>query len=313
MRCLVTGASGFLGSWLVRQLIAEGHSVTVCMRTCTPSRINADWLGRVDIIQGSFDDLGGLRRCIEPHSIDCVFHLAWFGVTADFRNHADQISTNVIGSLRLWEIARDLGCKHWIGIGSQAEYGPCKGALREDFPANPVTAYGVAKLAIGSLTRKMAEMSGMRHTWVRLLAAYGPGDDYRHLIPSVIRELTSGHKPALTNGDQLWDYLYVTDAVNALCRIAETEATGLFNLASGKVIEVRKLIEGIRDLIEPKLALGFGEIAYRPDQVMRLEADISKLRAATGWQPETSLEDGIRRTIEWFRADSVKYDSFMTL
>jgi UDP-glucose 4-epimerase len=304
VHCLVTGASGFLGSWLVRRLSADGHSVTALTRDGQSARWNADWFREVKIVPGSLEDLRGLDKSID--SIDVVFHLAWFGVTSELRNHTDQISRNVIGCLRLWELARDAGCKHWIGIGSQAEYGPNRTILREDLPANPVTAYGMAKLVSGLLTSKMAEMSGMRHSWLRLLAVYGPGDDRRHFIPSLIETLCSGNQPALTKGEQIWDYLYAEDAADAISRIAATGATGTFNLASGKAVQIRQLAELIRDMIDPKLPLGIGAVEYLPDQVMHLEADISKLQAATGWRPEVTLEEGLRRTIEWSRKQSAR-------
>jgi UDP-glucose 4-epimerase len=176
---------------------------------------------------------------------------------------------------------------------------------QEDLPLRPVTAYGVAKLASAVLTAKMSEMVDIRHTWVRLAAVYGPGDDPKHLIPSTIRTLLAGKKPALTLGEQRWDYLYVEDAAKALVRIAATGATGILNLASGETIVIRKLVEHIRALVDPALPLGFGDDAYRDDQVMHLEPDIARLRSATGWEREVSLDDGLRRTIAWYREEAI--------
>jgi nucleoside-diphosphate-sugar epimerase len=153
------------------------------------------------------------------------------------------------------------------------------------------------------LTAKMSELQDMRHTWVRLVAAYGPGDNPQHLIPSVIETLLAGKKPALTSGEQTWDYLYVEDVAKALCRIAAAGATGTLNLASGKTIVIRQLVERIRGLVDPNLPLRFGAEPYRRDQVMHLEADISRLRCATGWEPEVSLEEGLRRTVEWHKTN----------
>ena len=149
----------------------------------------------------------------------------------------------------------------------------------------------------------------MRHTWVRLLAVYGPGDDPRHLIPKVIQTSQAHKKPALTSGEQQWDYLYIEDAAKALCRIAESGATGTLNLASGESVRIRDMVERIRDFVDPSLPLGFDEVAYRPDQVMQLKANISRLQSVTGWTPHTSLEEGLRRTVEWFRTESEKATS----
>ncbi|MDQ2801049.1 MAG: GDP-mannose 4,6-dehydratase, partial [Armatimonadota bacterium] len=109
--------------------------------------------------------------------------------------------------------------------------------------------------------------------------------------------------PALILGEQRWDYLYIDDAVEAICRLAlETEAQGVFNLGSGEAHTVRSWVETTRDLIDPSLPLGFGELPYRPDQMMLLQADISKLQAATGWQPQIGPREGLQRTIDWHRA-----------
>ena len=99
---------------------------------------------------------------------------------------------------------------------SQAEYGPRQEVLKEELPLKPATVYAVAKVASAMITAKMSEIVGMRHTWVRLVAVYGPGDDPKHLIPFTIRTLLAGKKPALTKGEQRWDYLYVEDAARRL-------------------------------------------------------------------------------------------------
>jgi nucleoside-diphosphate-sugar epimerase len=301
MRCLVTGASGFLGSHLVRQLLVEGHEVIALMRESSQPHRVSDWIDQVRLVRGTLEDVPAISLKLADDSFDVCFHLAWFGVTAEYRNDPAQIATNVVGTLNLWKLAREKGCRHWIGLGSQAEYGPSDAVLHENLIARPATAYGVAKLASGMLTEKMSEMAGMLHTWVRLLAVYGPGDDPKHLIPAVIETLLAGNRPALTRGEQRWDYLYVVDAARALCRVAETKAVGTMNLACGETVILRDLVTRIRDMIDPRLPIGFGDIPYRPDQVMHLEADITRLRAATGWKPQTSLEEGLRRTVEWFR------------
>ena len=112
-------------------------------------------------------------------------------------------------------------------------------------------------------------------------------------------------KPSLTPGEQCWDYLYVEDAAEALYQLAlNPGAEGLFILGSGEAPSVRTIAECIRDMINPKSPLGFGEVPYRSDQVMRLQADISRLRREIDWQPRTSLETGLRQTVEWYRATS---------
>ena len=304
MRCLVTGASGFLGSALVRQLLDRGHAVTGLLRPqSAPPRLK-DCIERMAILRGDLSRPSELRDSISSQPIDAVVHMAWWGVTAEYRNSPLQISQNLASTLAIWEGAQAAGCKAWIGLGSQAEYGPCNEVLREEICPKPVTAYGVAKLAAGLATGKMSELAGVRHVWLRLLSAYGPGDDEKHMLPSVILDLLARKKPSLTRGEQVWDYLYVDDAARAICMTLETDISGTFNLACGKTATIRSIVEQIRDLIDPSLPIGFGEVPYRVDQVMRLEGDISKLSDATGWKPTTSLQQGLRQTIEWHRESS---------
>ncbi len=302
MRCLVTGATGHVGAFVTKALIARGCEVAVLARPGSDLWRIADCLDQVTVLRGSLGDLGEAQPALEDWRPEYVFHLAWAGVTSAYRSDPAQITRNVAGSLSLFEAAHRAGMTVWVGIGSQAEYGPVPGILREDLPPQPQTAYGVAKHSLARLTETLCAMTGTRFLWLRLLAAYGPMDDPRHLIPGVIEQLLSGERPALTPGEQLWDYLYVEDAAEAICRLAlDTAASGVFNLGSGQAQPVRVLVETIRDLIDPALPLGFGDLPYRPDQVMHLEADISRLKSAAQWQPQTVLQDGLRRTVDWHR------------
>ncbi|MEK6280503.1 MAG: NAD-dependent epimerase/dehydratase family protein [Acidobacteriota bacterium] len=302
MRCLVTGASGHLGSHLTKRLLQEGWNVAALVRPESDLWRLKDLLELITVIRSDLSHVSEAAQAITQAQPEAVFHLAWQGVTSAFKNEPGQLVDNVAGSLKLLEIARDAGAKLWVGIGSQAEYGPHPGVLSEDTPANPETAYGAAKLRVGLQTKELCELSGIRHVWLRLLATYGPMDDERHLIPTVIRQLLKGERPRLTRGEQLWDYLYIEDAADAIYRAAVSkDARGVFNLGSGKSHSVRSILERIRDLIDPSLSLGFGEAPYPPDQTMRLETNIDRLRQATGWSPKVDLDVGLARTVDWYK------------
>jgi nucleoside-diphosphate-sugar epimerase len=310
MRSLVSGASGHLGSYLTRLLIARGEEVTILVRPSSDLWRLDGVLDQVRVIRAPLEDLEPLANELRGAVPDTVFHLAWSGVTADTRNHSDTLIDNVTGALRLFRIAREAGCGCWVGLGSQAEYGPQAAPLAEHLAPRPDTVYGVAKLSLGQMLAALCGAAGMRFVWLRLLAAYGPKDDPRHLIPSVIETLLSGARPALTAGEQLWDYLYVEDAAEAIYRAAATQAAeGMYNLASGHAETVRRMVERLRDMIDPELALGFGEIPYGPGGPMSIRADAGKLRNATGWSAATDLESGLRRTLEWHRSKSGKNEN----
>lgn len=306
MRCLVTGASGHLGSYLTERLLQAGWEVFVLAREQSDLWRLCDVLERVNVVRADLSNLSNVAPAINELKPEATFHLAWDGVTSAFKNSPEQITRNVTGSLELFEIVRSAGCKLWVGVGSQAEYGAHDSMLTEETPARPLTAYGTAKLCVGLLTKKLCELSGMRYVWLRLLATYGPKDDERHLLPATIRKLLAGERPSLTLGEQHWDYLYVTDAAEAIYRAAMSEEThGVFNLGSGESQSIRHIMERARDLIDPALPLGFGEIPYPADQLMRLETSIERLRSATGWTPQVNLDEGLRRTIDWYKSQGV--------
>ncbi len=302
MRILVTGATGFLGSSLVRQLVGDGHDVAALVRPTSRRMWRLDPVrDRIRCIEG---DLAAIpSSAIRSFAPEGVAHLAWSGVSNLDRNDPKQVH-NICQAKDLLTIAADSGCSAFVGLGSQAEYGPCSGAVAPDAPTNPTTLYGDCKLATGRILARIAETGTHkpRFAWLRLFSSYGPGDEIYWMISGLILKLLRQEVPPLTPGEQRWDYVHVDDAARAVAAVLVSPgAAGVFNLGSGSAPSLRHTIETVRDLIDPRLPLGFGEVAYRPDQVMHLEADISRLTALTGWVPRVALSDGLRQTVEWYR------------
>ena len=310
MRCLVTGASGHLGSYLTRRLLETGHAVTVVVRPQSELWRLADVLDDITVIRGELEDIDRAEAELIAAAPEVVFHLAWYGVTSRFKNELRQIESNLLGSVRLLQIAQRAGCTCWVGLGSQAEYGVQSGITGEDLPLRPKTLYGATKLSVGFLTRQLCDLAGTRYVWLRLLSAYGPKDDPDHLIPLVIMKLLAGEKPALTLGEQWWDYLYVEDVIEAACQAAQqSHVQGVYNLSSGQAHTVRDIVTRVRDMIDADLPLGFGEIPYGPGQIMRLQGEgtNSAFCRATGWIPKVGLDEGLRHTVDWYRANGQRY------
>jgi len=302
MRCLVTGATGFVGSHLTRLLCQRGHEVAILMRAeSNPWRI-ADVLPNLRVIQGDLSDLASVQDQIVELQPEAVLHLAWQGVQSRFRNESVQ-SDNIGTAAQLLEISHRAGCRTWIGFGSQAEYGPKPEAISETDRPAPTSLYGMAKLATMEMSRATAGLMDMRWVWIRVFSLYGPADEPGWMLPSLIQQLLSREVPALTAGTQMWDYLYVEEAAEAIARLVESpSASGLFNLGSGQARPLRQIVELVRDMIDPSLSLRFGEVPFRPDQVMHLEADITRLHEALAWRPRGDLTAGLQATVAWHRA-----------
>lgn len=303
IHCLITGSTGFIGSAVVKEMLARGAQVTVILRPeSDTSRLNT-LTGYEQLVVSDLrsSDLIGKLKKIKP---DALIHCGWRGVGGHDRNEAFQISENLQLTLDTVDLAAASGCSQWIGFGSQAEYGNLNCRISEEAAVRPTTLYGKAKLAAGIAALALCEARGLEGAWMRVFSTYGPGDSPRWFLPYVILEFLAGRNPEITECEQKWDYLYVDDAAKAVAETLENSLQGIFNLGSGSAHPLKEYIEAIRKELGIDTEPLYGAKPYREDQVMHLEADISKLTEATNWCPEVSIEEGIRELVAYERVRS---------
>lgn len=300
---VVTGPTGAIGTALCRALLDRGLTVYAVCRPGSPRAAalpEDDRLRKVDCDAADYAALPG-----RVGRADAFFHLAWAHTIGAGRNDMPAQIDNIRYTIDAVRAAAALGCRVFVGAGSQAEYGRVEGLLRPDTPANPENGYGMAKLCAGLMSRTEAAALGVDHVWARVLSVYGPHDGPATMISGAIRALLAGRCPALTAGQQRWDYLFADDAADAFVRMAQRGRNGaVYPLGSGQARPLKDYIQALRDAIDPALPLGFGQVPYAPRQVMHLQADIAPLTRDTGFVPATGFEEGIRKTIEWVRKEN---------
>ena len=300
-RAIVTGATGHLGRFLVRELLNQGGEVLALVRAGSDIREFTAMSPRVEIVSFDGVDPAPVQKRVDKFQAPTIFHLAWQGVSGAERGSGRQMLINIPLTMKLFEMAKAAGCQTWIGVGSQAEYGTPSGILREDRRPAPETAYGVAKYCAGLLIQTLCKLSEMRFVWLRLSASYGPNDDPSRLIPTSILAFLGGRSPTVSTGEQRWDYLYVEDVATSLIAAASAKAEGIFNLGSGSAVRVREIVEMIGKKVDPKVVPTFGGIPSPHGIPGHLEMDISRYLSAVPWKPQTSLTEGLDRTIAWYR------------
>lgn len=298
----VTGATGAVGTALVRKLIEFGIRVKVL---CRPNSNRADNLPEHDLLSVCTGDLTRLLYVQSEEQFDAFFHLAWMGTSGLARNDMQLQNENIRCALDAVELASRLRCGVFVGVGSQAEYGRVEGKLTDRTPAFPENGYGIAKLCAGQMTRIVCAQKGIEHVWARILSVYGPCDNPNSLVMSVISSLLKGQVPRCTTGEQEWDYLYSGDVASALLAIAQSGKDGaVYPLGGGQTHLLREYILKIRDVVNPALAVEFGAIPYPDKQVMYLCADLENLTRDTGFVPQIKFEDGIKKTVEWVKGQN---------
>jgi nucleoside-diphosphate-sugar epimerase len=296
-RAIIIGATGAIGTALIKQLIEEEVEILVLTHVDSERNNNIPDNHLVTLKYCSLATLDKLQNDTGKE-YDVFYHFAWMGAAGPGRQDMYLQNANVKYALDAVGVAKRFGCKTFIGAGSQAEYGRFEGKLTPNTPTFPEMGYGYAKLCAGQMTRDYAHQLGLRHIWVRILSVYGPNDGKQSLIMSTIAKLQAGEIPPFTKGEQIWDYLYSGDAAEAFRLIGDKGVDGkIYVLGSGQARPLVQYIEQLRDVVSPGAELGIGDIPYGEKQVMYLCADISELTADTGWKPNTQFSEGIKEII----------------
>lgn len=300
-KAIITGPTGAIGTALCLELAKNGIEV---FAVCRPNSSRCSSIPKHEKIHKVYCDLSSLHELpnLIQTSIDAFYHFGWANTIGAGRNDMHSQIDNIKYTIDAVNVAAKLGCKVFIGAGSQAEYGRVDGILKPSTPCNPENGYGIAKLCAGNMSRIECNKLGIEHIWTRILSVYGPYDSSSTVISSVINQLLNSEKPKLTLGTQMWDYLYSGDAALAFRLIAQHGISGkTYVLGGGNAIPLKKYIIELRNAINPDLDLGFGEIPYSNLQVMHLQADISELTLDTGFLPQVKFSDGINKTIRSFK------------
>jgi nucleoside-diphosphate-sugar epimerase len=303
-RTLVTGASGFIGACLARDLIAGGREVHVVLRKESP-RWRLDGLeGQYAAHEADLRDLPAVRRAVDACRPEVIYHLAAHGTLAGQHDRAAVFASNLAGTCNLLEALAGRDYQMLVQAGSSSEYGHYSRPMREDDRLQPRTDYAVSKAASTLLVQAEAH-KGRPVTTVRIFSAYGPWEDPSRLIPYLMNCCLRGERPRVTDGRQPRDFIHVDDCVSLLKRAAECVDTrgAILHAGTGR----RQTVRGMVDLVmrictEGRLSADFGVEPSRADEPAEWVADISHTTALTGWRPGVSPEQGVVKTWDWHRA-----------
>jgi NAD dependent epimerase/dehydratase len=310
-KVLVTGAAGFIGSHLAEHLVALGASVRALVRY--NSRNDQGLLAvlprevrdSIEVVPGDLRDADTLARCTA--GADTIFHLAaLISIPFSYRNPAEFVQTNVVGTANILDAARRNGVRRVVHTSTSEVYGSAQYVpINENHPLQPQSPYSASKIAADSIATSYFLSFDFPVTIVRPFNTYGPRQSLRAVIPSIALQALRDDRIYLGRLDTTRDFNFVSDTVEAFLRIAESDrAVGrVLNVGSGREVSVGEVVSMIGRIVGREITVVEEKDRLRPaaSEVLRLQADASAARELTGWAPAVPLETGLVRTVDWLR------------
>ena len=314
MRIVITGGAGFIGSNLATELSKEKESEVIIVDDLSTGRVsNLEKINKnINLVRGSITDLQLLKGIFKD--VDYVFHQAAIpSVPRSIKDPIASNNANVNGTLNVLVAAKDCNVKKVIYASSSSVYGDTPELpKREDMVPNPLSPYAVTKLLGEYYCKVFNEVYGLKTISLRYFNVYGPRQDpysdYAAVIPRFINRVLENKPPVIYgDGEQTRDFTFVKDVVRANIQAMKSDANGVYNIASGNRISINELANVIMKLMGRNLK-PIHE-APREGDIRHSLGDISSAKKTLSYEPQYSVEEGLRRTIKWFRLLAVNRQS----
>jgi len=298
-KVLLTGASGFIGRHCIQPLIDRGFDVYCVYRTVRPDIfIDED---HVTWCQTDLMKIKDFQNLFESLSPTHLLHLAWDVTPGSYFESVNNFDWLVSGLHLLSEFTKSGGTRA-VCAGTCFEYDLRYGYCNEYItPTVPSTYYGFCKHQLQSISDKYAEKKGIKFTWGRIFYPYGPFEYPTRLVPSVIQALLNDESAQCTHGNQIRDFLHVTDVADAFVTLLDSEVTGIVNIGSGKPVSIKELVMQIAQLLRKEDDIRLDAFPARENEPQFIVADTSRLQKEVKWCQKYSLEEGILDTISWWK------------
>jgi UDP-glucose 4-epimerase len=308
-RVLVTGGSGFIPSHLVERLMQDGCEVAVTVRYGNPiknERLKSYWDDIIPI-EADLRNRGALEKGLQDFKPDTVYHLAAYNhVGQSFYQVEECFDVNAKGSANILDTCEMVGCvERFVYMSTSEVYGKQDSVpFEESMTPRPISPYAITKYSGELYCQMKQQMSGnMSIKIVRPFNVFGPYQSSKAVIPELILNCLNGNPVRTTKGEQTREFNYVDDIVDGLILAGNIESSfdGPINLAAAEEVSIRDLVLKIAELTESSSQIEIGAIPYRPTEIWRMYADNTRAQEVLGWSPKVSLEDGLTKTIDWFR------------
>ena len=299
---IVTGANGFIGSKLVNKLVEKNYKVYAIIKDQKENISHIENSKNVKIIYCGLNEINKLNELIDEESIDIFFHLAWAGVSTTFKNNFDIQFENVKFAYNAICSAESLHCKKFVSTGSASECAYATKMINGRNLPSPSDLYSVSKISARYYSMIFAKQHHMEFNWCLITSLYGPGRKDNNILTYAITSLLKNESPNFTKLEQKWNYIYIDDLINALYLIGEKgKNMETYAVGSYENKPLSTYIKQIATIINPDIKLNIGAVPYKTNRIDNSIMDITKLHNDTGFVPQINFEEGIRKTIEYYK------------
>jgi nucleoside-diphosphate-sugar epimerase len=305
MRVFVTGASGFIGSHVVKALVNSDHTVLGLVLPGDSVWRLSEVLDRVELLKGDLRQLASIQNDLQSWQPEACIHLAWYAEPRKYLHSRENLAS-MQESLDLLCTLYEIGCEHFIGAGTCAEYEMKSGLLAENDLTNPETLYAATKLSFKLIGEQIARQYRKQFTWGRIFYLYGSHEDSRRLVPAAILKLINGEAFETSPGEQVRDFLHVEDVANAFVVMMEQKISGTYNICSSEPVSVKTLLNTIGRLLARPDLLHYGALPYREWEPMYICGNNDRLKSI-GWRPRFHIQSGLENVIPWWKINQEQH------
>jgi nucleoside-diphosphate-sugar epimerase len=297
-RVVLTGATGFIGSYLAEELVAKGYDVVALRRAQSDTWRVAAVADKLTWVSTDDTDWPQQLQAMQP---EYLVHAAWLGVGVGQRDDWQSQLSNLTFTMQLLQAVSQKALKKVVMLGSQAEYGTFEGRIDENYPTLPTAAYGAVKVATLQLVRAFCESHALEWYWLRVFAVFGPREDAHWFVSFVAASLLRQQPPDLTACEQRYDYLFVSDLARAIVQTLPAAAgySGIYNIGSNHATGLHEVVDTLATLTQSAAGANYGALPYRAGQVMHMEGNSDKFEHVFGPIRQTPLAEALTASVEY--------------
>lgn len=301
-KVIVSGANGFVGSAVVKELLQYGIEIIALVRNGHSSNLPKE--SSVKIISFELEHIQDIKEMLRNCGCDTFFHFAWAGSAGSARADTLLQLKNVQWTVDCLRMAKDIGCSRFVNAGTIMEKETIRAVFREENRPGLGYIYGSGKLAAHTMCKSVAAEIGIDLIWAMITNAYGAGERSPRMVNTTIRKCIHEEAPQFTAGTQNYDFVYIDDVARAFRLIGEKGKPFCeYLIGSGKARPLKEFLLEMKEAIAPELEFVFGDVPFTGVNQPLEDYDCAKTKEDTGFQAEISFAEGCRKTRDWILSE----------